>query len=160
MATPQEIEDKFWKSLSNDRMLMLGLESENGHTRPMTAQIDAPHAPMWFFTSTESPLVSGLRMHNRAVATYASKGHDLFASVRGVLALEEDRDVLDRLWSRSVAAWYEGGKEDPRLALLRFDPDDAQVWLNDASLLTEVKLLFGADPKKVLGTAAATVPLG
>jgi general stress protein 26 len=79
--------------------------------------------------------------------------------VRGTLQHETDRSVLDRLWSRSVAAWYEGGKQDPKLALLRFDPDDAQVWLNDSRLLTEVKVLFGADPKKLYGENGATVPL-
>jgi general stress protein 26 len=159
MPTPKEIEDKFWRSLSLDHMLMLGLVSEEGHTRPMTAQMDGAHAPLWFFTSTDNPLTRGLGAHNRAVGTYASKGHDVFASVRGTLQHETDRSVLDRLWNRSVAAWYEGGKEDPKLALLRFDPDDAQVWLNDSSLLTEVRVLFGADPKKLYGENGATVPV-
>lgn len=31
-----------------------------------------------------------------------------------------------------VAAWYPDGKDDPRLALLRFDVEDAELWVTDA----------------------------
>ena len=36
-----------------------------------------------------------------------------------------DRAAIDRLWNRFVAAWFEKGKDDPKLALLRFDPERA-----------------------------------
>ncbi|MGB8313532.1 MAG: pyridoxamine 5'-phosphate oxidase family protein [Aestuariivirga sp.] len=29
------------------------------------------------------------------------------------------------LWNRFVVAWYEKGKDDPKLMLLRLDPKDA-----------------------------------
>jgi general stress protein 26 len=35
--------------------------------------------------------VQALPSGNRAIATFASKGHDLFASVHGRLAIEHDR---------------------------------------------------------------------
>ena len=54
---------------------------------------------------------------NRAIATLTSKGHNLFATVHGSVSLDCDRATIDRLWNRFVAAWYEGGKDDPRLAL-------------------------------------------
>ncbi len=60
--------------------------------------------------------------NDRAIATFASRGHDLFAAVHGRLSVDTDRAVVDRLWNRFVAAWYEGGKDDPKLALLRLDP--------------------------------------
>lgn len=58
---------------------------------------------------------------NRAIATLTSKGHNLFATVHGSVSLDCDRATIDRLWNRFVAAWYEGGKDDPRLALLRLE---------------------------------------
>jgi hypothetical protein len=47
-----------------------------------------------------------------------------------------------------VSAWYAGGKNDPKLQLLRFEPERGQVWLNENSLFAGVKILMGQDPKK------------
>ena len=59
MATQQEIEDKFWKALGSERTMMLGLDGvEDGHARPMTAQLDEEkQGPIWFFTSKEAEIV-------------------------------------------------------------------------------------------------------
>jgi len=160
MPTPRELEDKFWKAVESDRTMMLGLaEDERGHSRPMTAQIEHGAGPIWFFTSRESDLVGKLEPGKRAFAAFSSKGHDLFASVEGTLALSDDRAAIDRLWNPFVAAWFEGGKEDPKLALLRFDAEHAEIWLNASSLLSGVKVLLGVDPKKDYRDNVADVDL-
>ena len=53
---------------------------------------------------------------HRAVATYAAKGHKLFAHIHGTLAPSNDRAVIDRLWNPIIASWYKDGKDDPDLA--------------------------------------------
>src|SRR6187455_39523 len=115
MSSSQEIENQFWKSLKSDRTMMLGLDGiEDGHARPMTAQFEHERGPIWFFTS---------------------KGHDLFATVHGSVSLDTNRATIDRLWNRFVAAWYEGGKDDPKLALLRLDADRVEIWLDGSSFV-------------------------
>src|SRR5262245_24900043 len=122
MPTAQDLEAKFWKSLKSDMTMMLGLDGvEDGHTRPMTAQVEGDRGPIWFFTTTDTALVQQLGRGNRAIGTFASKGHDLFATVHGRLSLDNNRDAIDRLWNRYVSSWYERGKDDPKLALLRLD---------------------------------------
>lgn len=160
MATPQELEAKFWKSLGSDMTMMLGLDGvEEGHARPMTAQFEDDRSPIWFFTTQDNGLVQALARGDRAIATFTSKDHDLFASLHGTLSLDTDRATIDRLWNRFVAAWYEKGKDDPKLALLRLDADRAEVWLNDSSVLAGVKLLLGKDPKKEYREKVAEVKL-
>jgi general stress protein 26 len=56
--------------------------------------------------------------------------------------------VVDRLWNRFVAAWYERGKDDPKLALLRLDPDRGQIWLDGSSLVAGIRMMLGFDPKE------------
>ncbi|MET0660170.1 MAG: pyridoxamine 5'-phosphate oxidase family protein, partial [Steroidobacteraceae bacterium] len=151
MANEAQIEAKFWKALHDDMTVMLGLAGvEEGHSRPMTAQFDdaLPEGPLWFFTAKDVDLVKSMGDSHRAIAHFAGKGHDLFASIHGELTLDNDRARIDRLWNRFAAAWYEGGKDDPNLALLRFDPEHAQIWLNENSLFAGVKILMGRDPKK------------
>ncbi len=160
MATPQEIEARFWKALKSDMTLMLGLDGvEDGHARPMTAQLDGEHSPIWFFTSKDNAIVQKLGEGNRAIATFASKGHDLFATLHGRLSLDNDRATIDRLWNRYVAAWFEDGKDDPKLALLRLDAERAEIWIDASSLVAGIKLLLGADPKRDYRDKVAEVAL-
>jgi len=163
MSKDAEIEAKFWKSLKADMTVMIGLEGE-ADAQPMTAQLDSPdhdtdHGPIWFFTSIETDLARASAGGKPAMFHFAAKGHDLFASVRGRLIPDNDRDVIDRLWNPFVAAWYEGGKDDPKLQLLRFDPGKAQIWLNERSLFAGVKLLLGRDPKADYSDKVAQVRL-
>jgi general stress protein 26 len=162
MPTPQEIEAKFWKALKSDRTMMLGLDGvEDGHARPMTAQAEEDRAPIWFFTSTDNGIVEKLRSggHGRAIATFASKGHDLFATLSGRLQVDTNPAVVDRLWNPYVAAWYPGGKTDPKLALLRLDAEQAEVWIDANSMIAGIKMLLGIDPKKDYQDKVATVSL-
>ncbi|KPF65903.1 general stress protein [alpha proteobacterium AAP81b] len=149
MPTPAELEDKFWKALKSDMTMMLGLDGEeDGHARPMTAQFEGQRGPIWFFASTDNGLVKLASGRGRAIATFVDKGHDLFATVQGMLSVDTDRAVVERLWNPHIAAWYEGGKDDPKLALLRLDPESAEIWLNENSLFAGIKSLFGTDPKQ------------
>jgi general stress protein 26 len=151
MATERELTDKLWKALRSDRTVMLGLTGvDDGHSQPMTALLadDQPRGPIWFFTTIDTDLVKALGEGHRASAQFASKGHDLFASIHGELVATNDPAMVDKLWNPFASAWFEGGKTDPKLQLLRLDPEHAEVWLNENSLFAGVKLLLGRDPKK------------
>jgi general stress protein 26 len=142
--------------------MMLGLaDVEEGHTQPMTAQLDGDKhgGPIWFFTAKDTDLVKAMGQRHRAVAQFVSKGHDLFASLHGQLILDNDRATLDRLWNRFVAAWFKGGKDDPNLQLIRLEPERAQIWLNENNLFAGVKILLGSDPKKDYKDKVAEVNL-
>lgn len=161
MPTPQELEAKLWKALKSDMTIMLGLDGvEDGHARPMTAQIEGDHGPIWFFTVKDNAIVKQLPRGDRAIATFVSKGHDLFATMHGRLSVSNDRRIIDQFWNRYVAAWYPGGKDDPQLTMLRFDADSAEIWLDASSLMAGIKLMLGADPKEEYKENVAKVRLG
>ena len=160
MPSSQELEAKFWSALKSDMTMMLGLDGvEDGHARPMTAQIDGERSPIWFFTSVENGIVEKLGQGDRAIATFTAKGHDLFATIHGRVSIDQDRATIDKLWNRYVAAWYEGGKEDPKLRLLRLDAERAEIWLDASSLIAGIKMLLGSDPKKDYKDNVAKVAL-
>ena len=129
--------------------MMIGLDGiENGHARPMTAQLDGDAGPIWFFSAKDNALVQKIGQSDRAIATFTSKDMAIwFATVHGRLSVDTNRAVIDRLWNRYAAAWYEGGKDDPKLALLRLDPESAEIWLDASSPIAGIKMLLGTDPK-------------
>jgi general stress protein 26 len=154
------LEARFWKALRADMTVMLGLKSEF-EQRPMTAILDGDEdrGPIWFFSSRDSDLVQALSGAKDAQFAFVSKGHDLWASVEGTLQLDMNRAVIDRLWNPMVAAWYEQGKDDPQLALLRFDPAGAKLWKDGSGLVAYALALIGRDPKKDYEDNVAEVSL-
>lgn len=111
MRTANELEKKLWKALKSDRTVMLGLDgAAQGHTRPMTAQFENDQSPIWFFAGRHNAFVEALTPGHRAIAAFSSKGHDLFASISGTLREDNDRAVIDRLWSPFIAAWYKAAR--------------------------------------------------
>ncbi len=148
MPSDAEIEAKFWKELKSSPFVMLGLNgSEEALGQPMTAQFEGEAGPIWFFTTKDNTLVEALSESHQAIANYVSKGHDLFAAVHGTLSVDNDRATVDRLWNPHVEAWFEGGKNDPKLALLRLDTTSAQLWLGGSSIGAAIMRMFGRDPK-------------
>lgn len=161
MPTPDELKEEFWKAVKSDRTMMLGLAGvDQAHTRPMTAMRDGDAGPIWFFSSTDNDLVRHASTPRRAIANFVDKGHNLFACVHGTIVRDTDRAVVDRLWNPFVAAWYKGGKDDPGLALLRFDPGEAEIWHDGSSLLSAVRIMLGGDPQDDFKDNVAEVRLG
>ena len=79
--------------------------------------------------------------------------------MHGTLASTTTAPSIDRLWNRFVAAWFEGGKDDPKLALLRLDAERAEIWLDGSSIVAGVKMLLGIDPKEDYKDKVAEVRL-
>ncbi|MBF9034044.1 pyridoxamine 5'-phosphate oxidase family protein [Rhodobacterales bacterium HKCCE2091] len=160
MPTPADLETAFWRNLRRDMTVMLSCDG--APPRPMTAQVspDRDTGPLWFFTATDTDIGEAVASGPKpAVFTYESKGHDVFASGSGTLTKDMDRAMIDKLWNPFVAAWYEQGKDDPKLCLVRMDATDAQIWENGNSLVAGLKLLFGSDPKKDFEDQTAHVAL-
>ena len=158
-APEVELKQLFWSELDDSPFMMVGLEGvEDSRTRPMTAQVDRPDdakvedgGTLYFFASRTESLVAAIGPMQRAVATYASKGHDLFAHLHGTLRLDMDRAVIDRQWNPIIASWYKDGKDDPDLALVRFDVDQANLWKAETGSTLKaaaMKALFDVDPGK------------
>ncbi|KPF55393.1 general stress protein [Novosphingobium sp. AAP1] len=139
-GNPAELREKFWKELAHSPFVMLQLDADPESAAPMTAQLDrdANHA-IWFFTSRDNRFAA----QGGATATYAAKGHDLFARFTGALTEETDRGLLDKHWSRMVESWFQGGKNDPNLLFLRMDLGEAAIWSGEVGVMGAVKMALG-----------------
>jgi general stress protein 26 len=119
---------------------------------------DRERSCLWFFTANDHEFTRALGQSNRGMAAYSAKDHGLFASLRGTLVIDNDKATIDRLWNPIVAEWY-GGKDDPKLALVRFDLDDAKIWLSDIGgfLKPAFNKLFGRKPEAGMKEKVAEV---
>ena len=162
MSNETEIRDRFWKELKSERTIMLGIDGEpGGGMQPMTALVEEDDGgPLWIFTSKESDLAKALVGGGQAAhAIFTGKKHDLFANVSGRLVIDNSRAMIERLWNPWVAAWFEDGKDDPKVCLLRFDADHAKIWLNATPLGAAIEWLLRRDPKESYKEKVAEVAL-
>ena len=140
MADAAELKADLWKRMEQSPFVMVGLIGTHEHSEPLTAQLDKDQVDtLWFFIGRDNRLAKG----GAAMAQYVSKGHDLFACLSGSARIDNDRTMIDKLWSKQVEAWFPGGKDDPNLALLRFDIDSAELWEADMSITGKLKMIFG-----------------
>lgn len=126
----KQAEKRLWKELGRHRQGMLGVVGgAPHHFQPMT-QFNEPEArTIWFFTRTDTDLVHQI---DEGKAMFVIQDDKFQACIGGRLHLDPDRSKIDAFWNPMVAAWYPDGKDDPRLALLRFDLEDAELWMTDA----------------------------
>lgn len=144
MANLIQLKRDLWKKMSHSPFVMVGLIGEDQHSEPLTVQLDKDQVDtLWFFVGKDNRLTKS----GPAMAQFVSKGHDFFACLSGRVQVHNDAAMIEKLWSRPAEAWFAGGKNDPNLALLRFDIDSAELWEADVSISGKLKMLFGGKIK-------------
>ena len=140
MTDRDELKEKFWKALADSPFLFLQLDTAPDNAVPMTAQLDADaNSAIWFFTTRDHTLAGG----GPATATF--KSHAMFARFSGTLTKETSSERLDKQWSKTVEAWFPGGKDDPNLLMLRMDLGQAEIWNSDLGFIDNARMLLGFD---------------
>jgi general stress protein 26 len=94
------------------------------------AALDHPFdGTLWFFTQHPSPKTEDITGDPEVNVAYADdKG---YLSIAGVARIDHDPARIDQLWNRMAEAWFEKGREDPTVALLRVDARSAEYWSSD-----------------------------
>jgi len=139
-ANPAEVRERMWEKMAKSPFVMVSLIGSHDHAEPLTAQLDEDvEGKFWFYTRKDNRIAPG----GPAMAQYVSKDHKVFACIHGNLTPETDQAIVDKYWSNMVEAWFEGGRNDPNLLMLRFELQDAEIWEGDESILGKFKMLTG-----------------
>ena len=130
--------EQFYEVVEDVHAGMLGIEGTGLQFQPMAPQLDRAAKTIWFFTKTDTKLTKAIAPGSRARFVVIGRGHDYHACVSGPIEERKDAEVVERFWNPVVAAWFEGGKEDPKLTLLALRLEDGEAWVS-----TDSSLRFG-----------------
>lgn len=135
----QQLRDK----ISDVRFGMLTTQDPDGKlsSRPMTSQQLDDAGQIWFFTSDKTDFVRHLAEHPIVNVSFSDPDASLYVSIAGHAEVVHDRAKTDELWSPMVAAWFDGGKDDPHLAMIRVKIDSAEYWDTHSSKMTQLYAL-------------------
>ena len=79
--------------------------------------------------------MTDIKPGSRAHFCVVGKDHDYHACLAGVIDVRPDPVKIEEFWSSVVAAWYDGGKKDPKLTMLSLHVDDAEIWVSTGNTL-------------------------
>ena len=111
-------------------------------SRPLALQSVEFDGLLWFFTQDPSPKADEIRANQQVnVSVHAGGG---YLSISGTADIVHNRPKIDDLWSAAVEPWFENGKDDPTVALIRVAADTAEYWAPDSpKVATLFKLAKG-----------------
>lgn len=138
--THSEAVKELAEKIKDIRIAMLTTAEEDGtlRSRPMATQKDEFDGTLWFFTADDSPKADEVGHNHNVNLSYADPGKNLYVSVSGTGQVVHDRQKAEELWSPFVKAWFPDGLEDPRLALLKVDVEQAEYWDSPNSKLVQI----------------------
>ena len=119
------------KIVSGARIALLTTVTATGelHSRPLATQEVEFDGDLWFFTEDPSSKVDDIHSDQQVNAAFQS-GSD-YLSVAGTAEIVHDRQKIDELWNRYAEAWFENGKDDPQVALIKVHATTAEIWSSD-----------------------------
>lgn len=114
--------------LRDSGYVMLTTALDNGKllAHPMVPQQVTDDADVWFFLGMQGDQAKALQQNPDVNITVAEAGNWL--SVAGKVDFVDDQDKMDELWNDETAAWFDGGRHDPNLGLIKITGDSAQHW--------------------------------
>ncbi len=115
------------------------------HAVPMSRQEVDGEGNIWYLFSSASTTYTNLTKNNKVSVLFAHVSDYNFLSINGVAEISDDRERIEKYWNKFVEAWFEKGKEDPHIRLLKVIPEDAHYWDNKTNkLVTFIKLAASA----------------
>jgi len=129
--TDQEAREKVWSMIRDVAVTMMVTLDEQGRMRgrPMRAvSVGEPGGTLWFFTSQSSPKAEEIQHDGRVLLAYADPSAQNYVSLSGIAQVVRDAAKQKELWSEPLRAWFAGGPEDPKAALLKVEVEGAEYW--------------------------------
>jgi general stress protein 26 len=130
-AAPRKAEkaDKLWRMVQDIKIAMLTTrDGEVLRSRPMECVQAEPSGTLWFFTGATSPKTGEVDGEHEVALAFIDKAAQNYVSISGRATVVRDRAKARALWTEEQRVWYPDGLDDPELALLRVNVEQAEYW--------------------------------
>lgn len=143
----QENIDKIQAVIKDVKFAMMSTINSKGdlHAWPMTtSEISLGGKEIWFIGDKTSDVVKDIQDNPKVGLSYATQDEKNYVSISGNAELSNDKAKLDELWSPVYNAFFEHGKEDETVQLIKIVPHGAECWLSGSSTINVFKMAAAA----------------
>ena len=137
---------EFWNRIGHVQAGML--ETAGNTPVPMAPYGDAEANAIWFITARDTSVARAAATGAEARLQVADPKANLYATVEVRVMEVNAPEKLEELWSVVASAWFEEGRRDDDVRLVRLQPASAEVWAtaSGAGFLYEIaKARFTGD---------------
>lgn len=142
--TEAELRERAW-ALAEDIEFCV-LVTWNGtmqHARPMHARIEREAGVIYFLTDKDGVKDDEIEEFPNVSVTFANPSGFKFVAMNGKASVSNDRAKIKTLWDSSDKAWWDS-PNDPDIMLLRFEPEQAELWDSPNFLVSTALMLSAA----------------
>ena len=134
------------KALAENKIcLFCTFEGNEIVSRPMSTQGIDDNGTIWFFSSRNSLKYIQITADNKVYLMYADTGAQHYLSLTAYAQIVDDRKKIEALWTPLAKAWFEQGKEDPDITLIKVHPDVGHYWdTKNGKLISMIKIAAAA----------------
>lgn len=98
--------------------------------RPMNVlQVD-DEGSLWFMSMKDSTKNGEISSDPFTHVLFQESTNSGFLNVYGITEISTDQAKIDELWKPLLKTWFQGGKEDPNITLLKVVPTNVYYWDN------------------------------
>lgn len=149
----QEAIDKFKELVKHESICLMttNLSQVPLNTRPMSVQKVCDQGNFWFLSGSDTVKNLEISADPRVQLFFLNTGAYEFLSVYGEASITRDRTKIDELWTDVAKAWFEEGKDDPRVTVIKVRPVEGYYWdTKSGKLVSLLKIAASAITGKTL----------
>jgi general stress protein 26 len=135
-ATHQENVQKIAALIKKIDFGMLTTVDASGrlNSRPMSSNKKVEFdGDVWFFTYGDTPKVHEIETKPYVNVAFADPESQTYVSLSGRAELVRDKAKIAELWEPELKAWFPKGLDEPDIALLKINADQAEYWDSPSS---------------------------
>lgn len=115
------------------------------HARPMSVQQVDDGGNLWFLSPDDSHKNQELTADHAVTLFFQGSKHSDFLQLNGTASVSRDRAKIEELWEPVIKTWFTGGKDDPRITVIKVAPSDGYYWdTKHGNAVAGIKMLVGA----------------
>lgn len=127
----QEAVDKIKELVDQIDVGMLGTYPSDNlyvHAVPMSRQEVDDEGNIWFLFSSESDTFQHLQDEKSVTLLFSDVSNYSFVNINGDAEVSKDPKKIEKCWNKMIEGWFEKGKEDPAIRVLKVIPREAHYW--------------------------------
>ncbi len=97
-------------------------------TRPMAIQEVDDQGNIWFLSANDSHKNQEIMADSFVQLLFQGSDYTDFLSLHGLATISEDKAKIKELWKPILKTWFTEGEDDPRISVIKFDPDGGYYW--------------------------------
>ena len=137
----------------NIAMFCTDLDQQPFSTRPMAVREVDDEGNLWFISSASSHKNAEIKEDENVQLIFSKPSSTQFLSLYGKARIFRDQEKIKDLWTPIANAWFEEGKNDPDITVLKVSPSEAYYWdTPNGKMITLLKIATAAVTGKTMDT--------